>query len=195
MRSRAHTEEHARDSLENLLFSICRFKELTGDYPDEVTVVSYDFKKERFSKLHRRAVGFPADKFHFVGTEPPNETKARSSERCMIICTYVQASKMLFFLPWLTRIHNNRPDDAYPQKNNEKQIMQCKTQAQRGEEVALDQFRNDMYGCRGELLEKKLRRNPFAGELNVAHLLCQPKPRQNHLLFAYTNVVCEHFSH
>ncbi|KAI4337925.1 hypothetical protein L6164_016287 [Bauhinia variegata] len=33
VKSRALTEEHARDSFENLLFSICRFRELTGSYP------------------------------------------------------------------------------------------------------------------------------------------------------------------
>ncbi|XVE60173.1 hypothetical protein DITRI_Ditri05aG0106800 [Diplodiscus trichospermus] len=35
---RALTEEHARDSFENLLFSVCRFRELTGTYPHNITV-------------------------------------------------------------------------------------------------------------------------------------------------------------
>lgn len=35
---RAMTEEHARDSFENLLFSVCRFRELTGKYPHNITV-------------------------------------------------------------------------------------------------------------------------------------------------------------
>ncbi|MBA0751827.1 hypothetical protein Gogos_000725, partial [Gossypium gossypioides] len=34
---RALTEEHARDSFENLLFSVCRFRELTGTYPQNIT--------------------------------------------------------------------------------------------------------------------------------------------------------------
>jgi hypothetical protein len=37
---RTGTEEHARDSLENVLFSICRFYELTGHFPHNITVVS-----------------------------------------------------------------------------------------------------------------------------------------------------------
>jgi hypothetical protein len=37
-------EDYARDSFENLLFSICRFKEVTGNYPARVTVVGYTFK-------------------------------------------------------------------------------------------------------------------------------------------------------
>lgn len=38
VRGRALTEEHARDSFENLLFSVCRFRELTGTYPHNITV-------------------------------------------------------------------------------------------------------------------------------------------------------------
>ncbi|CAA6668448.1 unnamed protein product [Spirodela intermedia] len=68
VRKRTLTEEHARDSFENLLFSVCRFRELTGDYPRNITVVSYDFKEERFALLHRGAIGFPRQRFSFVGT-------------------------------------------------------------------------------------------------------------------------------
>ncbi len=38
VRGRAFTEDRARDSLENLLFGLCRFYELTGRYPDFVVV-------------------------------------------------------------------------------------------------------------------------------------------------------------
>lgn len=41
VRSRALTEEHARDSFENLLFSFCRFRELTGSYPHNITVKAF----------------------------------------------------------------------------------------------------------------------------------------------------------
>ncbi|KAL1193047.1 hypothetical protein V5N11_036344 [Cardamine amara subsp. amara] len=68
VRSRALTEEHARDSFENLLFSVCRFRELTGSYPKNITVVSYDFKEERFAHLHRLAMGFPESRFFYLGT-------------------------------------------------------------------------------------------------------------------------------
>lgn len=67
VRWRTLTEEFARDSFENLLFSMCRFRELTGRYPTNVTVVSYDFKERRFTKLHRLALRFPASQFSFVG--------------------------------------------------------------------------------------------------------------------------------
>jgi hypothetical protein len=61
-------QEHARDSFENLLFSLCRFFEITGSYPARVTAVSYTLKQQRFEQLHRAAVRFPADAFTFIGT-------------------------------------------------------------------------------------------------------------------------------
>ncbi|KAF3497171.1 hypothetical protein DY000_02055272 [Brassica cretica] len=68
VRSRALTEEHARDSFENLLFSVCKFRELTGSYPHNITAVSYDFKEERFAHLHRSAMRFPESRFFYLGT-------------------------------------------------------------------------------------------------------------------------------
>ncbi|RWR90177.1 Rossmann-like protein alpha/beta/alpha sandwich [Cinnamomum micranthum f. kanehirae] len=75
VRWRALTEEHARDSFENLLFSVCRFRELTGTYPHNVTVVSYDFKEERFAHLHRLAIGFPEARFFYFGTPASSTSK------------------------------------------------------------------------------------------------------------------------
>lgn len=61
-------QEHARDSFENLLFSLCRFFELTGHFPDDLLVIGYEFKHERFSDLHRAALRWPDQRFSFVGT-------------------------------------------------------------------------------------------------------------------------------
>lgn len=80
VRWRALTEEHARDSYENLLFSICRFKELTGQYPLNITVVSYDFKEFRFANLHRLALRFPASHFFYKGTPTSPSSAAAASK-------------------------------------------------------------------------------------------------------------------
>ncbi|KAL8466952.1 hypothetical protein ACS0TY_035873 [Phlomoides rotata] len=77
VRSRALTEEHARDSFENLLFSVCRFRELTGKYPHNITVVGYDFKEERFVHLHRSAIMFPEARFLYSGT--PSSQNSREA--------------------------------------------------------------------------------------------------------------------
>ena len=80
VRHRAFTENFARDSFENLLFSICRFNELTSDYPETMTVVSYAFKEKRFSGLHRGALRYPEQRFRFVGSDYPEAYLARASE-------------------------------------------------------------------------------------------------------------------
>ncbi|KAJ1969807.1 hypothetical protein IWQ62_000385 [Dispira parvispora] len=69
---RTTTEEFARDSFENLLFSLCRFYEVTGRYPSNVTFVGYPFKRNRFTNLHRVALKLPATKFHYVDS-PAND--------------------------------------------------------------------------------------------------------------------------
>lgn len=69
---RATTEEFARDSFENLLFSICRFREWTGRYPERIRVVSWAFKQRRFD-LHREALRFPESRFEFHGANDPND--------------------------------------------------------------------------------------------------------------------------
>lgn len=61
LRGRMVTEEYARDSYENLLFSICRFSEMTGNYPDKITVVGFEFKRYRFENIHRQAIRYPKE--------------------------------------------------------------------------------------------------------------------------------------
>jgi hypothetical protein len=74
--NRAFTEEHARDSYENLLFSLCRFHELTGAWPRNVTVVGYEFKRDRFTSLHARAIAFPRSRLGYIGTPAVSPTAA-----------------------------------------------------------------------------------------------------------------------
>lgn len=71
VRERALLEAHARDSLENLLFALCRFYEVAGRYPERVSVVSFGFKRRRFVELHRRALRLPRSRFEYVGIDPP----------------------------------------------------------------------------------------------------------------------------
>lgn len=72
VREQAHLEDFARDSFENLLFGICRFRELVGHPPDHVTMVSWEFKRERFQELHRAAIGWPGERFTYVGVNDPD---------------------------------------------------------------------------------------------------------------------------
>ena len=72
VRARATTEEFSLDSLQNLLFSLCRFHECQGAYPDTVTAVGWEFKTARFD-LHRQAIRFPAARYRYVGVGCPDD--------------------------------------------------------------------------------------------------------------------------
>ncbi|OCF41160.1 cytoplasmic protein [Kwoniella heveanensis CBS 569] len=73
---RAATEEYAMDSYQNLLFSIARFKEVTGVYPGRITVVGYGMKRRRFTNLHRAALNFPLSQFTYIGIDDEGDTSA-----------------------------------------------------------------------------------------------------------------------
>lgn len=78
VQNRTLAEEYARDSMENLLFSVCRFNQVVGRYPHTIEVVSFGFKKVRFVDVHRKALRFPAHRFHFHGIDPDGTEGMRS---------------------------------------------------------------------------------------------------------------------
>jgi hypothetical protein len=78
LRDRATTEEFARDSFENMLFGLCRFREFCGCFPEHLTAVSWAFKGERFA-LHRAALRWPAAKFTFAGVNNPRDLAAANA--------------------------------------------------------------------------------------------------------------------
>jgi hypothetical protein len=70
VRGRATTEEFSLDSFQNLLYGVCRFREVTGAYPEGIMAVGWRFKGPRFD-LHRRALRFPAARFRYEGVNDP----------------------------------------------------------------------------------------------------------------------------
>ncbi|MCC6586490.1 MAG: hypothetical protein IT168_07205 [Bryobacterales bacterium] len=78
--ARTYLEEFSRDSYENLLLGLCRFHEVTAAWPRQVTLVSWEFKRERF-QMHREAIGWPAERFLYEGpNNPPDLEQAHASE-------------------------------------------------------------------------------------------------------------------
>lgn len=67
---RTTTEDYARDSYENTLFGIARFREATGNYPRRLTVVSWRFKEARFVH-HALTVRWPISRFSYEGVGNP----------------------------------------------------------------------------------------------------------------------------
>lgn len=75
IQQRAVTEDYATDSFQNLLFSIARFNEVVGQYPERITVVGFEFKRRRFEELHRAAIDFPRSHFEYIGVQPARGSK------------------------------------------------------------------------------------------------------------------------
>ncbi|CAO1633321.1 unnamed protein product [Jaminaea pallidilutea] len=78
---RMTTENFALDSYQNFIFSIARFREYTGSYPERITVVGYGMKKSRFEELHAKAIRWPVKnyvrgqkRFHYVGIDDDGDT-------------------------------------------------------------------------------------------------------------------------
>lgn len=75
LKHRILTEEYARDSYENLLYGIARYYEITTQYPHHITVIGFQFKRDRFVSLHRTALRIPESMFTYIGIDPVNLTR------------------------------------------------------------------------------------------------------------------------
>jgi hypothetical protein len=56
------------------MFSICRFKEVTGSYPKKISIISFKFKERRFISLHAKALRWPENRMEFIGINPDAST-------------------------------------------------------------------------------------------------------------------------
>ena len=74
--ARSTIEDFSLDSFDNLLYSVCRFREFTGAWPRRITVAGWGFKAARFADLHRAAIRFPADRFRYVSVNDPADLDA-----------------------------------------------------------------------------------------------------------------------
>lgn len=68
---RCETEDLATDSYQNLLFSILRFKKVTGNYPRNITIFTHAFKNKRFLECHVPALKWPSNRIQVQGINPP----------------------------------------------------------------------------------------------------------------------------
>jgi len=118
IKGRAFTEDYAMDSFQNIMFSICRFYEVTGRYPSSITAISWSYKKTRFEKLHRRALMYPEGQFRFLGVD--GEVNITNS-------------------------------------------------AWEFEKMAIERFKEDMFGCYLKLKETRIGRNPYFRSLPYPH--------------------------
>lgn len=140
-------EEYATDSFENVLFSICRFYELVGNYPKRITIIGFDFKEKRFTNLIHDALKLNTNiHFQYIGIKPA-------------ISSYDPPPPSLSSVSMQHIVaHNINPD----RKINHDNIFFNYQNAVNGELVVYNQLQNDIYGCfDSNLASKKISRNPF----------------------------------
>lgn len=78
---RCYTEEYARDSFENVLFSIARFKQITTSYPARITITGFEFKRHRFMNLHLKTLQFDMEHVGYFGIDPQPPYDRDSKQR------------------------------------------------------------------------------------------------------------------
>jgi hypothetical protein len=70
--SMATTEELARDSFENVVFSVCKFLIVTKRMPEEIVICSWGFKEDRY-RFHADTLGLAIkrDAVRYLGVNDP----------------------------------------------------------------------------------------------------------------------------
>ncbi|RHZ53132.1 hypothetical protein CDV55_102673 [Aspergillus turcosus] len=86
---RVIAETSATDSYQNVLFSLLRFRSYVGAYPKRITVVTHEFKRQRFVECHFPALGLRTSfsggegrascSTAVVGINPPEEVTPLAS--------------------------------------------------------------------------------------------------------------------
>jgi len=139
VKERTVTEEFALDSLDNLIFSICRFRQLVKAYPKRITIISMESKRVRFLLLHAKAAQFPTSQIQFVGI--PNPSADAYDEEPVEPVIQALVEKL--------QLDSNMEQELATLPSHE--ILK-----------SFLPFSTDLYACNGSLRQKKLDRNPFA---------------------------------
>jgi len=130
------TEDAALDSFQNLLFSIARFREITGEYPTRITVVGHSFKRHRFERLHRHALRWPKLRFKYEGVPLGNEADEYEAASGEVRSSSLPSVFSLSLSQSLTSL------DFPHQLAN-----------------AYTPYSKDLYGCHAPLVQKRAGRN------------------------------------
>ena len=134
------------------LFAICRFREVTGKYPQYITLVSFSFKEQRFVELHASALRWPKSRLRYIGKDAPSSTgfdleRAKQGEQVSFL-GYLFVIRL-----WMEILRNLALRFI---------VSLSITRFLNVKDNAVQHFLDDPYGCHSpELKEKRNLRNPF----------------------------------
>jgi hypothetical protein len=77
-------EEYALDSFLNLRYSLHRFRQVAGVWPEGISIVGWGFKRRRIAELHRQALNWTRPLHYIAVNEPENlgHVMEREAETC-----------------------------------------------------------------------------------------------------------------
>lgn len=108
-------EEFAKDSQENVLFSLCRFKQITGRYPLIVDIVGFGYKKDRFVNEHRKSVRFPSHRFGYISPDSQDQKSSFSDMEHQVTIPQFQRDPFGCKSPLIDKKNGRNP---FNQKHN-----------------------------------------------------------------------------
>lgn len=138
-------EEHARDSHENVLYSLSTFYKKFQKFPKKITIVGFGFKRERFLSSHLTTLGY---------YKPTKEIKGMKDEEKWPDSVHV---KYVSQGPFLEK-SENQSDEEF--KVYESEFWDSLGKSERENALAL--FNVNPFGSRGsKLYDKKIARDPW----------------------------------
>lgn len=139
-------EEFARDSYENILYSLARFYKKYNKFPRTITIIGFGFKKERFLSSHLTTLGYY---YLPILSNNNNELNLNDLPNTKHV-KYISAG------PILPPKSKDLSDDEY---QNFKSLF-WKKLYQNEKSNALDLFKENPFGSKGSILNnKKLKRD------------------------------------
>jgi len=170
VQNRTVLESFARDSLENVLFSVLLFKERAGYFPDKVTVVGWKFKKERFL-LHSQALGIPSGIFDYIEANNPEggalQGALKGEEK------KVSATKKDMLLEGAEWEEQRTKRNPFNEKSRQRYL------ADKNLNVAVADIRGSYE------LKQQAEKEESLSEINGATQICEAF-KQNHIIPSYT---------
>lgn len=138
--------EYARDSYENVLYSLCTFYKKFKKFPRKITIVGFDFKRERFLSSHLTTLGY-----YMLPTINNDEISLKSLPNTKHV-KYVGAG------PFIPSKKADLTEEEYEAFKDEFWSLLYKN-----EQInALDPFKSNPFGSKDSILhDKKLKRDPW----------------------------------
>lgn len=138
-------DEFARDSYENILYSLITFYKRFHKLPNKITIIGFGFKRERFLSSHLVTLGY----YSMPNKEDDNITLKKLSDTNHV--KYIESGPFLpednsMSIDEYAIYEKTFWDDLYKSENNN----------------ALKLFKQNPFGSKGsKLYEKKLKRDPW----------------------------------